>query len=121
MKKIYPYYEIKDRVDSFVINYGDKMTKEGWTIESRPCKKTDQIYDISVRENDERYCYVTLTGNKKVNNDYLFFKRNSNGKQKKSIQVQLNNFGFIFNEDGLITDIKNVTGNTNTESVHSID
>ena len=113
MKKIYPYYEIKDKVDSFVILYGEQMTKDKWTIESRPCKKTDELYDKSIRETDERFFHITNTDKKKVNYDYLFVKRDSKGRSKKAIYSHMNNFGFLIDDSGLIIDIKNVTGNTN--------
>jgi hypothetical protein len=113
--KTYPYYEIKERVDSFVVDYGDEMTKEKWTIESKPCNKTDLIFNKVVRESDERYFYVTTSGNKRVNYDYLFVKREQTGKSKKSIYSKLSKYGFEIDENGLILNVKNAPINPNNE------
>jgi hypothetical protein len=113
--KTYPYYEIKERVDSFVVDYGDMMTVEKWTIESRPCSKTDLLFDKSSRESDERYFYVTTSGNKRVNYDYLFVKRGQTGKSKKFIYSKLLKYGFEINENGLILNVKNAPINPNNE------
>ena len=111
--KIYPYYEIKEKVDSFTNEYGDLMTHERWTIESRPCKKADLIFNKLERTSDERFVYTTHLGVKKINNDYLFVKRSQTGKSKKSIYSRLSKYGFEINDDGLILNVKNVEINSN--------
>jgi hypothetical protein len=42
MKQVYPYYEVKYAVDTFVETYGDRMTKDKWSIISKPCKGNRQ-------------------------------------------------------------------------------
>jgi hypothetical protein len=116
--KIYPYYEIKEKVDSFTNEYGDLMTNERWTIESRPCSKSDLIFDKSARTLDERFVYTTLLGDKKVNNDYLFVKRGQTGKSKKSIHSKLLKYGFEIDENGLIFNVKNAPINSNNEPIN---
>jgi hypothetical protein len=117
--RTYPYYEIKERVDSFVIDYGDIMTNEKWTIESRPCNKTDLLFDKIVRESDERYFYITTSGAKKINYDYLFVKKGQTGKSKKSIYSKLSKYGFEIDENGLILNVKNAPINPDNESFDS--
>ena len=104
MKKKYPYYELKNAIDEFVIEYGDLMTKQKWTIVSKPCKECDKEFDVKLRDIDERFYYITSSGKKKKNIDYLFVERESNGKLTKGINQFLNNFGFEINSNGLIID-----------------
>jgi hypothetical protein len=122
MKPVYPYFEVKYAVDSFVETYGDKMTKDKWSIVSKPCKKCDENFDSSIRNTDERYFYVTTTGKVKRNIDYLFVERKEGGKLTKGIYQQLSNYGFEIDKNGLILDFKkNVTINHDVESIHSSD
>jgi hypothetical protein len=122
MKPIYPYYEVKYAVDTFVETYGDRMTKDKWSILSKPCKKCDDKFDTNVRNTDERYFFKTTTGKVKKNEDYLFVERQEGGKLTKGIYQQLSNYGFELEKNGLIIDFKkNATINTNTESIHSSD
>ena len=122
MKPIYPYFEVKYAVDSFVETYGERMTKDNWSIVSKPCKKCDENFDSNVRNTDERFFYATTTGKIKKNDDYLFVERQEGGKLTKGIYQQLSNYGFEVDKNGLILDFKkNVTINTNTESIHSGD
>jgi hypothetical protein len=102
MKKKYPYYELKNAIDEFVIEYGDLMTEQKWTITSKPCNECDKEFDTKLREKDERFFYITSSGKKKKNIDYLFVERESNGKLTKGINQFLNNFGFEINSNGLI-------------------
>ena len=53
MKPIYPYFEVKYAVDDFVATYGDKMTKDKWSITSKPCKKCDETFNYKIRNVDE--------------------------------------------------------------------
>ena len=71
MKPVYPYYEVKYAVDTFVETYGDRMTKDKWSIISKPCKKCDGMFDVSIRKTDERYFYKTTSGKVRKNEDYL--------------------------------------------------
>lgn len=113
MKIPYPYYELKSAIDDFTCEYGDLMTKQKWSITSKPCPKCDKMFDTKIRDNDERFFYKTTTGKKKKNMDYLFVERQENGKLTKGINQFLNNFGFEINPDGLIINYtKNVTGST---------
>jgi hypothetical protein len=113
MKKTYPYYELKNAIDEFVIEYGDLMTKQKWSITSKPCPKCDKTFDVKIRETDERYFYTTTSGKKKKNIDYLFVEREQSGKLTKGINQFLNNFGFEIDPDGLIINYtKNDTGNS---------
>ena len=122
MKPIYPYYEIKNAVDEFVLSYGDKMTNEKWSIESKTCKQCDDEFDSSIREVDDKFFFVTSNGSKKINKDYLFVSRSTNGKPKKHIYQHLSNAGFDINEKGLITNYKkNDEVSYNDESNHSCD
>ena len=122
MKPIYPYFEVKYAVDSFVETYGEKMTNEKWSIVSKPCKKCDDTFDSEIRNNDEKFFYTTTTGKITRNEDYLFVERQEGGKLTKGIYQQLSNYGFGIDKNGLILDFKkNVTINTNTESIHSRD
>lgn len=102
MKVEYPYYELKSAIDDFILEYAEEMTKQKWSIISKPCPKCDKIFNTKVRDKDERYFYTTTSGNKKKNVDYLFVEREQNGKLTKGINKFLNNFGFQVNEDGLI-------------------
>jgi len=120
MKPIYPYFEVKYAVDTFVEIYGDKMTKDKWSIVSKPCKKCDETFDSNIRNTDERFFYTTTTGKIKKNEDYLFVIREENGKLTKGIYQQLSNYGFEIDKNGLILDFKkNDTNNTDNESLHS--
>jgi hypothetical protein len=120
MKPIYPYFEVKYAVDDFVASYGDKMTKDRWSIISKPCKKCDETFDSSIRNTDERFFYTTTTGKIKKNEDYLFVVREENGKLTKGIHQQLFNYGFEIDKNGLILDFKkNVTNDTDNESYDS--
>jgi hypothetical protein len=122
MKPIYPYFEVKYAVDTFVETYGDKMTKDKWSITSKPCKKCDETFDSKVRDTDERFFLVTTTGKIKKNEDYLFVVREENGKLTKGIHQQLSNYGFEIDKNGLILDFKrNDTNSVNNESFHSGD
>ena len=122
MKPIYPYFEVKYAVDTFVETYGEKMTKDKWSITSKPCKKCDETFDSNIRNIDERFFYKTTTGKIKKNEDYLFVERQEGGKLTKGIYQQLLNYGFEIDKNGLILDFKkNATINTNTESIHSRD
>jgi len=122
MKKVYPYYEVKYAVDSFVETYGEKMTKDKWSIVSKPCKKCDNEFNSELRNSDERFFYKTTSGKLKKNEDYLFVERQEGGKLTKGIYQQLSNYGFEVDKNGLIIDFKkNVAINTNTESIHSGD
>ena len=122
MKPIYPYFEVKYAVDDFVTNYGERMTKDKWSIVSRPCKKCDETFDSNIRNTDERFFYTTTTGKIKKNEDYLFVIREENGKLTKGIYQQLSNYGFEIDKNGLILDFKkNDTNDTNNESFHSGD
>ena len=122
MKPIYPYYEVKHAVDSFVELYGEKMTKDKWSIVSKPCKKCDETFDATNRKIDERYFFKTTTGKVKKNEDYLFIERQEGGKLTKGIYQQLSNYGFEVDKNGLIIDFKNnATINTNTEPPNSCD
>jgi hypothetical protein len=120
MKPIYPYFEVKYAVDDFVTNYGERMTKDKWSIVSRPCKKCDETFDSNIRNTDERFFYTTTTGKIKKNEDYLFVIREENGKLTKGIYQQLSNYGFEIDKNGLILDFKkNDTNDTNNESSNS--
>jgi hypothetical protein len=122
MKPIYPYFEVKYAVDDFVAIYGEKMTKDKWSIVSRPCKKCDETFDSNIRNTDERFFYTTTTGKVKKNEDYLFVVREENGKLTKGINQQLFNYGFEIDKNGLILDFKkNVTNDTHNESSNSGD
>jgi hypothetical protein len=122
MKPIYPYFEVKYAVDDFVTNYGETMTKDKWSIVSRPCKKCDETFDSNIRNIDERFFYKTTTGKIKKNEDYLFVERQEGGKLTKGIYQQLLNYGFEIDKNGFILDFKkNVTINPNNESSHSGD
>jgi hypothetical protein len=122
MKPIYPYFEVKYAVDTFVETYGEKMTKDKWSITSKPCKKCDETFDSNIRNTDERFFYKTTTGKIKKNEDYLFVERQEGGKLTKGIYQQLLNYGFEIDKNGLILDFKkNVTINPNNESSHSGD
>ena len=122
MKPIYPYYEVKYAVDTFVEIYGDRMTNDKWSITSKPCKKCDETFDSNIRNTDERFLYTTTTGKIKKNEDYLFVERQEGGKLTKGIYQQLSNYGFEIDKNGLILDFKkNVTINPNNESSHSGD
>jgi hypothetical protein len=122
MKPIYPYYEVKYAVDTFVEIYGDRMTKDKWSITSKPCKKCDETFDSNIRNIDERFFYKTTTGKIKKNEDYLFVERQEGGKLTKGIYQQLLNYGFEIDKNGFILDFKkNVTINPNNESSHSGD
>jgi hypothetical protein len=120
MKPIYPYFEVKYAVDDFVTNYGETMTKDKWSIVSRPCKKCDETFESNIRNTDERFFYTTTTGKIKKNEDYLFVIREENGKLTKGIYQQLSNYGFEIDKNGLILDFKkNDTNDTNNESSNS--
>jgi hypothetical protein len=122
MKPIYPYFEVKYAVDTFVETYGEKMTKDKWSITSKPCKKCDETFDSNIRNIDERFFYKTTTGKIKKNEDYLFVERQEGGKLTKGIYQQLLNYGFEIDKNGFILDFKkNVTINPNNESSHSGD
>ena len=122
MKPIYPYYEVKYAVDTFVETYGDRMTNDKWSIVSKPCKKCDWTFDSNIRNTDERFFHITTTGKIKKNEDYLFVERKEGGKLTKGIYQQLSNYGFEIDKNGLILDFKkNVTINPNNESFHSDD
>lgn len=122
MKPIYPYFEVKYAVDTFVETYGEKMTKDKWSITSKPCKKCDGTFDSNIRNTDERFFYKTTTGKIKKNEDYLFVERQEGGKLTKGIYQQLLNYGFEIDKNGFILDFKkNVTINPNNESSHSGD
>ena len=122
MKPIYPYFEVKYAVDDFVTNYGETMTKDKWSIVSRPCKKCDETFDSNIRNIDERFFYKTTTGKIKKNEDYLFVERQEGGKLTKGIYQQLLNYGFEIDKNGLILDFKkNVTDDTHNESFNSGD
>jgi len=120
MKSIYPYFEVKYAVDSFVETYGERMTKDNWSIVSKPCKKCDENFDSKARNTDERFFYTTTTGKIKKNDDYLFVERQEGGKLTKGIYQQLSNYGFEIDKNGLILDFKkNATIDTNTEPTDS--
>jgi hypothetical protein len=120
MKPIYPYFEVKYAVDDFVTSYGETMTKDKWSIVSRPCKKCDETFESNIRNTDERFFYTTTTGKIKKNEDYLFVIREENGKLTKGIYQQLSNYGFEIDKNGLILDFKkNDTNDTNNESSNS--
>lgn len=122
MKPIYPYYEVKYAMDTFVETYSDKMTKDKWSVVSKPCKKCDQTFDKNIRNTDDRYFYKTTSGKLKKNEDYLFVERQEGGKLTKGIYQQLTNYGFEIDKNGLILDFKkNVAINTNTEPPNSGD
>ena len=122
MKPVYPYYEVKYAVDTFVETYGDRMTKDKWSIVSKPCKKCDGMFDVSIRKTDERFFYKTTSGKVRKNEDYLFVERKEGGKLTKGIYQQLSNYGFEIDKNGLILDFKkNATINPNNESSHSGD
>ena len=122
MKPIYPYFEVKYAVDTFVETYGEKMTKDKWSITSKPCKKCDETFDSNIRNTDERFFYKTTTGKIKKNEDYLFVERQEGGKLTKGIYQQLLNYGFEIDKNGFILDFKkNVTIDTDNESYHSGD
>jgi len=122
MKPIYPYFEVKYAVDTFVETYGEKMTKDKWSITSKPCKKCDETFDSNIRNTDERFFYKTTTGKIKKNEDYLFVERQEGGKLTKGIYQQLLNYGFEIDKNGFILDFKkNVTIDTDNESYHSSD
>jgi hypothetical protein len=106
MTEIYPYYEIKNFVNQFCLSKEELMESQGWTIESRPCEKTDKKYDTSVREIDDRYFYLTTNGKKIINKDYLFVTKLNNSKTMRVINKTLNKYGFIVNKDGLILNVK---------------
>jgi hypothetical protein len=120
MKPIYPYFEVKYAVDTFVETYGEKMTKDKWSITSKPCKKCDETFDSNIRNTDERFFYKTTTGKIKKNEDYLFVERQEGGKLTKGIYQQLLNYGFEIDKNGFILDFKkNVTNDTDNESYDS--
>jgi hypothetical protein len=122
MKPIYPYFEVKYAVDTFVETYGEKMTKEKWSIISKPCKKCDETFNSNIRNTDERFFHKTTTGKIKKNEDYLFVERQEGGKLTKGIYQQLSNYGFEIDKNGLILDFKkNVTIYTDNESSNSSD
>lgn len=122
MKPVYPYFEVKYAVDSFVEIYGDKMTKDKWSIVSKPCKKCDETFNSNDRKTDERFFYTTTSGKVKRNSDYLFVERKEGGKLTKGIYQQLSNYGFEIDKNGLILAFKNnVTINPDIESSHSGD
>jgi hypothetical protein len=96
------------------------MTKDKWSIVSRPCKKCDETFESNIRNTDERFFYTTTTGKIKKNEDYLFVIREENGKLTKGIYQQLSNYGFEIDKNGLILDFKkNDTNDTNNESSNS--
>ena len=106
MKPIYPYFEVKYAVDDFVATYGDKMTKDKWSITSKPCKKCDETFNYKIRNVDERFFYTATTGKIIKNEDYLFVERKGPGKLTKKIYQQLVEYGFEIDKKGLILDFK---------------
>jgi hypothetical protein len=48
MNKVYPYYEIKEKINLLVDDLDTIMLKEGWTFESKECDKTDLIYKFRI-------------------------------------------------------------------------
>lgn len=122
MKQVYPYFQIKYAVDTFVEIYGERMTRDKWSITSKPCKKCDSKFDSNVRNTDERYFFKSTSGKVRKNEDYLFVERKEGGKLTKGIYQQLSNYGFEIDKNGLILDFKkNVTIDTDNESSHSSD
>ena len=112
MSKVYPYYEIKEKINILVDDLEPIMLKEGWTFESKECDKTDTIYDKELRKSDERFFYITTNGKKIVNNDYLFVGKLVKGKNMKHLYKKIRKYGFEISEDGLITNVtKNDTNN----------
>jgi hypothetical protein len=116
MSKIYPYYEIKEKINSLIDDLDNTMSREGWTFESRICSETDKIYDKDLRKSDERFFYTTTNGKKIVNDDYLFIGKTKKGKNMKYLYKKIRNYGFEINENGLITNVKKNDTNTLDDS-----
>jgi hypothetical protein len=116
MNKVYPYYEIKEKINLLVDDLDTIMLKEGWTFESKECNKTDLIYNKELRKSDERFFYTTTNGKKIVNNDYLFVGKLVKGKNMKHLYKKIRKYGFDITENGLITNIKKNDTNASMDS-----
>lgn len=116
MSKTYPYYEIKEKINSLVDDLENIMTKEGWTFESKICPESDKIYDKELRKSDERFFYTTSSGKKLVNEDYLFITRTKKGKNMKYLYKKIRNYGFEIGENGLITNVKKNDSNDSVDN-----
>lgn len=117
MNKVYPYYEIKEKINLLVDDLDTIMLKEGWTFESKECGRTDLIYNKELRKSDERFFYTTTNGKKIVNNDYLFVGKLVKGKNMKHLYKKIRKYGFEITENGLITNIKKNDTNSIDDSI----
>lgn len=100
----YDYYGLRRKLDKFLDLYDEKIINEGWIIVSKNCDECSKYSED--RSIYEEYVYETVTGNKKVNNEFLLIEKFNTTKHVKTILKLARNKGLVVDENGLILDIK---------------
>jgi hypothetical protein len=100
----YDYYGLKRKLDLFLDLYDEKIINEGWIISSKKCDNCEKYKED--RSLNEEYVYETITGVKKINDEFLFVEKFNTTKHMKTILNSARNKGLVVNDDGLITDVK---------------